>query len=288
MTPIPVRRRSTKALTTNRSSNRNSSMNITKPAAAFVGTLLIASPAFALDLSVGASASAGAGSTTVSAKADAKIGTAKGRADQEVTRRTNSLTDLNTKVQAMTKVSATEKTNVSNLVQAEISSLTALKAKIDADTDLATLKTDIKTITEDYRIYMLVLPQGRMEVAADKIETVTSTYTALAAKLQARVSQAPSGTDTTQVNASLSDMNAKISDANAKAQAAVTLVANLQPDQGNATVAASNKTALQNARADIKAALADLKTARQDAGSIVKAIESWKVSASASSTVKAQ
>jgi len=263
-------------------------MNITKPAAAFVGTLLIASPAFALDLSVGASASASAGSTTVSAKADAKIGTAKGRADQEVTRRTNSLTDLNTKVQAMTKVSATEKTNVSNLVQAEISSLTALKAKIDADTDLATLKTDIKTITEDYRIYMLVLPQGRMEVAADKIETVTSTYTALAAKLQARVSQAPSGTDTTQVNASLSDMNAKISDANAKAQAAVTFVANLQPDQGNATVAASNKTALQNARADIKAALADLKTARQDAGSIVKAIESWKVSASASSTVKAQ
>ena len=68
----------------------------------------------------------------------------------------------------MVKVSANEKTAIANEVQTEISNLTALNTKIQADTDLTTLKTDIQSITEDYRIFMLVIPQGRIEVAADK------------------------------------------------------------------------------------------------------------------------
>ncbi|HEV3244957.1 MAG TPA: hypothetical protein VG102_01200 [Candidatus Paceibacterota bacterium] len=253
-----------------------------------IGTLLVAAPASALTVTAAAGVNVNAGSTTVSANVQTKIATAKNRADQEITRRINSLTDLNTKVQAMVKVSSSEKGAISSEVQTEISNLTSLKTKIDADTDIATLRTDITSITQDYRIFMLVIPQGRIEVAADRIETVVSSYAALSTKLQARISQAPSGTDTTQVNAWLSDMNAKAADANTQVQAAVSLVANLQPDQGNASVAASNKTALQSARADIKAALTDLRAARQDAGSIVKAVESWKVSASASSTVNSQ
>lgn len=264
-------------------------MNTIKTSAAvFLGALLVASPALALSVGAGVTVNASVGSTTVSANLQARIATAKNHADQEITRRINALTDLNAKVGAMTKVSAGEKTAVSNAVETEISNLTSLKAKIDADTDVTTLKTDIKSITQDYRIYMLVIPQGRIEVAADKIGTVVSDYTTFAGTLQTRISGAPAGTDTTQVNAWLSDMNSKVADANAQAQAAVSLVANLQPDQGNASVAASNKTALQSARNDIKTALADLKAARQDAGSIVKAIESWKTSASASSTVSTQ
>lgn len=263
---------------------------IQKSAAVFLGTLLAASPAFALSTAVNVSVNANAGSTTISASTQAKITTAKSRANQEITRRISILTQLNTNVQAMVKVSASEKSAIAVEVQGEISSLTSLGAKIQADTAIADLRTDITSITQDYRIFMLVVPQGRIEIAADKIQTVTSTYAALSAKLQARISAAPVGTDTTQVNAWLSDMNAKVADANAQAQAAVSLIANLQPDQGSATVEASNKTALQSARADIKTALADLKTARSDAGSIVKAVESWKVStsASASSTTSTQ
>jgi hypothetical protein len=256
--------------------------------AALFGTFLVVVPAYALNVSVAANANVNVGSTTVSASTQTKITNAKSRAGQEITRRVNILTQLNTNVQAMVKVSASEKTAIAGEVQTEISNLNSLNAKIQADTVIATLKTDIQSITIDYRIFMLVVPQGRIEVAADKIQTVASDYTTFSAKLQARIAAAPSGTDTTQVNAWLSDMNTQIANANTQAQAAVSLVANLQPDQGNATVEASNKTALQNARADIKTALADLKTARSDAGSIVKAIESWKVSATASSTTSTQ
>ena len=84
-------------------------------------------------------------------------------------------------------------------------------------------------------------------------------------------------------------MNTQVANANtASSKPRVSLVANLQPDQGNATVEASNTSALKSAAADIKTALADLKAARQDAGNIVKAIESWQVSASASSTTSTQ
>jgi len=91
----------------------------------------------------------------------------------------------------------------------------------------------------------------------------------------------------TSANASLADMNAKVADANTQSQAAVSLVANLQPDQGNQTVMQSNQTALKTARADIKAALADFKTARQDAGSIVKALGAMHLNASGSASSSA-
>jgi|SRR5665213_987139 len=253
-----------------------------------IATFVVASSAAALTTTAAAGVNVSVGSTSVSANLQTRITTGKNRADQEIARRNTILTDLNTKVQAMVKVSANEKSTISAEVQTEISNLTTLKAKIDADTDIATLKTDIQSITKDYRIFMLVIPQGRIEVASDKIQTITANYTSFSAKLQTRISQAPSGTDTTQVNAWLSDMNNKIADANTEASAAVSLVANLQPDQGNASIQASNTAALKSANADIKTALLDLKTARQDAGSIVKAIESWKVIISASSTTSVQ
>src|SRR5580698_7961769 len=183
-------------------------------AAVSIGAMLAAAPAFALTATMDAGATASVGSTTVSAKASAatqtKITNAISRADQNITRRITILTQLNTDVQAMVKVSDTEKTAISSEVQTEITNLTSLKATIDAETTLTALKTDIQSITQDYRIFMLVIPQGRIEVAADKIQTIVDSYTTFAATLQTRISAAPAGTDTTQVNAWLSDMNSKV------------------------------------------------------------------------------
>ncbi len=86
----------------------------------------------------------------------------------------------------------------------------------------------------------------------------------------------------------LADMNAKVAGANAQASAAVTEIANLQPDNGNATIMASNTAALKDARTKIQAAQQDLVAARQDSGSIVKALIAAKVSASATASTSAQ
>jgi hypothetical protein len=250
-------------------------------------TALVALPAFALEVgaSAGATVNASAGGVTVSAAMQTRITTAKSHADQEIDRRVQALNDLNTRVQGMVKVSADVKTSISNEVSTEVSNLTTLKAKIDADADIATLKTDIKSITADYRIFMLVIPQGRITVAADRISAVTEAMTTFSGKLQTRITAAQTGgQDVTALSASLTDMNAKIADANVQATAAVSHVSSLQPDKGDKTIMASNSAAIKQSRADLKVAMQDLTAARKDAGSIIAGLKALEASGSASTT----
>lgn len=254
-------------------------------------SLLSITPALAQTVngSVNATVQSSPASVSVSANVSAKITTAKQKADQEIQRRIQKLTDLSTKVQGMAKVSAEAKASLASAVQSQISELTSLQVKIDADTDTATLKTDIQSIAKSYRIFMLVIPQAMIEVASDKIQTATAQFTSLSTKLQGRIAAGQAaGKDTTSVSASLTDMNAKIADANVQAAAAVSHVQGLQPDNGDKTVMAANDAALKQSRADLKIAQSDLEAARQDAKSIVQTVQSWKLGASASSTVSTQ
>ena len=253
--------------------------------------LLAATPVLALEIGANVGARAQVGSSTVQAAVDAHITTAKDRADQEIDRRVAKLNDLTTQVQAMIKVSDAEKANLAGAIQAQINDLTTLKTKIDADTDTATLKTDVQSITKGYRIYVLVMPQAMIEVAADKLQTTASLFTDFSAKLQTRIAEGQAaGKDTSSATSQLNDMNAKVADVNVQMSAAVSHVSGLQPDNGDKTVQASNTAALQKARADLKVAQADLVAARKDAHAIVQVIQSWHLdaSATASSSVSTQ
>ncbi len=224
-----------------------------------------------------------AGATTLTAAEK----TAISRGDQEITRRTNALTDLNTRVQAMQKVTDAFKQNLSATIQTELTNLTALKAKIDADTDLATLKTDIKSVTQSYRIFALIVPQGRIAAAADREVALVSMMSTLGGKLQARVQASQqSGNDVTSLTAALTDMAAKIQDAQTQAEAAVTASAGLTPDNGDATMMASNNAALKTARADLKTANADLVAARKDITTIIAGLKAMPAAATASTTTQ--
>src|SRR5579872_967763 len=208
---------------------------------------------------------------------------ARSKADTQIEARITALNSLESRINEVTKVSSSEKTSLDANIQASLNAMTALKTKIDADTDNITLKADIQSITKSYRIYVLVLPQGRITAAADRIMTIAGLFGDLSAKLQTRITAAQTaGQNVTALNVSLSDMNAKTADANIQAQAAVSEISSLTPDNGNQSVYQSNQTALSDARAKIKTAIADLKTARQDAGSIIKALVAIKASTGAS------
>lgn len=279
-------------------------------ASAALGTALLlgtAIPAFAEDtVSVGASVKVDAtqtmglkerregmtASSSAGVKADIlakRIAKAKERANEEIARRITSLTNLNTRIQAMARVSTTTKTTISASITTQINTLNTLKAKIAADTDLDTLKADIKTITESYRIYALVIPQAQIAVAADKILTVADAQTTVSGKLQSYISQAQTaGKDVTSLNTLLADMNAKIADAKVQANAGVTLTATLTPDMGDKTKMESNKQALSDGRAKIKLGEQDLKAAQSDARKIVQGLKAFsiKTDIEASSTKK--
>lgn len=275
-------------------------MHKTAAASALAALALSASPALALGVGIDASVRARGDFKAASTSADLKVRAsatatstrlenAISRADKEIARRIESLTDISARVQAMTKISDAMKSSLAASVSAEIAHLNALKAQIDAQTDFTALKNDINSITSSYRIYMLVIPVGRIEVAADKVNTVVGSYTVLAAKLQTRITGAQTaGKDVTALNASLGDMKAKTADAQAQATAAVSLVANLKPDNGDESIMRANTAAIKSARAKIQTALADLKAARQDAGSITKTLASFHLDGSASSTVNSR
>jgi len=200
-----------------------------------------------------------------------KMDKAKDRANREIDRRVAALNKLNNRVGEMVKVSASEKASLSSSIQAQISILNALKIKIDADTDATVLTTDIKSITSSYRIFLLVIPQGAIIAAADRVETVADLMTTLSAKLQTRI--AATSTIDASATTLLADMNAKVSAAAASAVAAQNEVSALVPDNGNATVQASNKAALLDARAKIKVSVTDLEAARADAKNIIKLLK---------------
>ena len=214
---------------------------------------------------------------------------AKEKAAQEIDRRIASLNALVARITAMSKVADTLKTNIKTNVQAQIDGLTALKTKIEAHTDLATLKTDVKSVTDSYRIYMLVMPQTRITAAADRMATVINMMFGVGTKLQARINSAKaSGADTAALEATLVDLGAKLSSAQTHATAAVNLIVALTPDNGDKTVMASNEAAIKNAQKEIKAGHEDLVAGRKDITSIIKGLATLKVSATASSSIQTQ
>ncbi|HVZ75762.1 MAG TPA: hypothetical protein VG934_00615 [Candidatus Paceibacterota bacterium] len=221
-------------------------------------------------------------STTISATVVAR---AKTKADTEIDRRTKALTDLNARVEQMTKVSAQLKTNIVTNIQNQLTGLVQLKSKIDAETDGATLKADVQSITQSYRIFALVMPQARIAAAADREATIINMLAGIGSKLQARVqADQGAGVDVTAMISTLNDMSTHLTSAQGHAQAAINGTATLTPDNGDKTAMASNTAALKTGRDEITNGQKDLVAARKDVDTIMKALASAKVSATASST----
>jgi len=267
------------------------------------GTLLVfaALPAFAAELNVsvngGVNVGSGSGtnaSATVTASGEGRtvrtdlIGRVETKADQEISRREGALNRLSLRVSEMKKLSDDEKGNFSAELKAQIDAMAALQAKIAADADAnatSSLRDDIKSITASYRIFLLIIPKGAIEAAADRVMATVSVMQDLGTKLQARIAAAQaSSTDVSAAVTAMADFNAKILDAQTQAKAATTEVAGLMPDNGVQATFAANLTALKDARTKILAAQKDLIAARDDARATIKVFASLKVNASSTVT----
>ncbi len=236
--------------------------------AGFILIAASAAPAFAQTASstrrAGVRARTGTNASTTAAREAQMVKSA----DTQITNRINALNALETRVNAMQKLSSTEKSSLSSQIQSQITTMTALQSQIatdESDNNTSSLKTDIQSITKAYRIYALILPQGTIAAAADRVMAIASAMATLSGVLQTRITQAQS--------AALADLNVKAADATTQAQSAVTATASLAPDNGNTSVMQANTTALKTARADIQTAQKDLTAARQDAVTIVVALK---------------
>jgi hypothetical protein len=196
---------------------------------------------------------------------DANMEKLKERAEKEINRRIESLNKLISRINEFKKLSSSQKASLTLEVQTEITSLTTLLAKIKADTDIETLKADVKSIVSSYRIYALFMPQIQILGAADRILNTADQMSSHAARLETKINeQQAKGQDVTDAQALLVDMKAKIANAKTQAQGAIDAVLPLTPEGYP-----GNKTTLQSARQMITAAIRDLNAARQDGRKII-------------------
>jgi hypothetical protein len=199
--------------------------------------------------------------TIKTAAAENIIVSLKQRAKTEITRRITFLNELSGKITDIKKISDADKTTLKTQIQQQIDGLTTLLSKIDADTDITTLRADVKSITNGYYIFAFFRVKISLLVASERLFVTAGNMNLIYNKLVARVAdQKKQGKVVTSLETLLTGMQAKIADANIQYQAAQTELSSLTA-QGYP----GNKTTLTDARSKLKVGSGDLRVAFQDA-----------------------
>ncbi|HXE10315.1 MAG TPA: hypothetical protein VN554_02715 [Verrucomicrobiae bacterium] len=199
----------------------------------------------------------------------AKIKAIINKGDREINRRLTTLNTLSNKINGAQKLTSSDKNSLSNEVSTEISGLTALKTKLDADSDLATAKADAQSIFSDYRVYALVVPKVQLVKAADDQQVAEGKLTDLATKLQSRLTNAKnSGKDVTDLQNTLNDMTAKTTAAQQISSSVESSIINLQPSDYN-----SDHQLLSGYRDKLKTAQSNIKAATTDSQTVVNGLK---------------
>jgi hypothetical protein len=185
----------------------------------------------------------------------------------EINRRFTTLADLSAKITASKVMTPSDATALRAEIGSTSSGLTSLKATIDADTDLVTLKSDVQKIATGYRVYLLVVPQVHLVNAAAGVVAVQAKFADINTKLAAAIAAAKAaGKDTAAAQAELDAMNASVTAAAALATPIPAALLPLTPAQYNGGTAgptlAGARKALGTARNDLKSAEASAKACR--------------------------
>lgn len=209
---------------------------------------------------------------------------AKERAGQEIERRVKNIEQAMERIEKMSRLSDAEKESLKASLAAQIESLGTLKESIANTTATSTLKESISSITKSYRTYALVIPKSTITAAADRALSVATQLEQFGAKLAERITAAASTSDLAAASAALTDMQSKITEARALADAAVALVKDLTPDEGDKAKMQANAQALKDAHAKVVAAQKSLADARKDAGQVIAALKGSNSKRSADDT----
>lgn len=217
----------------------------------------------------GAVATVRGANSTSTANDQARLQLIINRGNSEIQRRLSTLQSLSSKINSATKLTASDKAALSSEVNDEISGLTTLKTKLDADTTVAAAKTDAQSIITGYRVYALIVPKVNLIKAADDQQVAESKFSALATKLQTRLSAAQSaGKSVTALNSGLTDMKNKIAAAQAISSKIEASVIGLQPGDYN-----TDHSILNGYRDQLKTAQTDIQAAVSDATNIVSGLK---------------
>lgn len=203
------------------------------------------------------------------------------RADTLIDNRVNSLNKVSQRIQNDKRLSNDDKTFLTSQVQSTITSLTQLKAKIDADTDITVARTDAKSIITNFRIFAIFEPKIRILIVIDNLSALQTKLSALTPKLQDLINNLKSqGKDVSQLQPLLDDINANLSTISTKLAADKQAVLAVTVSS-NPSVFAPVRQDLATVRSDFAKIRSDIGQMRVDFQSAIKANTTQSASSSA-------
>jgi hypothetical protein len=182
--------------------------------------------------------------------------------DCEIDRRLDTITKLQGRVGDARGLTAADRTALQSQLAAAAGGLTALRGRIDGETDVTALTADLEKIVTDFRIYLLVAPKTAEVIAADMELAGVARFGTVNTKLQARIDAAKAaGKDVTKAQSALDAMNAKVAQVSPLVSGIPAAVLPLTPADYNAgsakPILASSRTSLQSGRRLLARAGAD-------------------------------
>ena len=204
------------------------------------------------------------------AKADPTVANVQAVGFCEVDRRLDAIDRLRALVDEAGAVTDGHKASLDGILDASTRGLTALRAQIGADTTVAALRSDIRKVYTDYRVYVLVARQVSLVRGIDRVGVAADRLTDAGGNLADAIAQAKAnGKDVTAAQGHLDAMTAALANARDEVAGDADAVLAQTPAGWNAGTA---KPILDAARASISAAHGDLRTALAEARATLAAL----------------
>jgi hypothetical protein len=221
-------------------------------------------PAVAFSSVYASSTTSSPGSNTTAAKT--LVSTIISKGNNEINRRLTTLNSLASKISSSTKISASDKTTLTNEVNSEVSGLSTLKTTLDACTTLSCAKSSAQSIFSEYRVYALVVPQVDMIKAADNQQLTEAKLATIASQLNTRLSSSSSSNST--LLADLTTMNSDISSAQSLSSTVESAVEGFTPANYD-----SDHSLLSQYYQNLKSAQTDIQAAYTQGKAIAAALK---------------
>jgi len=175
----------------------------------------------------------------------------KRTASAAITRRALVLKELVAATRGTVRLKDGDRSALTTYLQNQIHGLSTLNAKIQSDTDEATVRADAAHIVDDYRVYVLSVPKARGVIVADLELAAADRLSQLADRLGSAVDRAAAdGKDTTKAKADHDALRAKIQAARSGVEPLPAALLTLEPAgyPGNRPVLEQSRAALRAGR----------------------------------------
>lgn len=199
-----------------------------------------------------------------SADGSAALTKAKAAVTQGITDRLNTLGRLQTALTDSTRMPQAAHDTLTHQVSSDISGLTSLKTEVAGETTLAAVAADHKAMLDDYRVYILMVPQVHLTRALDVEDAALARLVRVHDALAARLAKHPAA-DTQANNDLLADLTRQVQAGESQVAGQDASLLALKPGPDGKTLSgqvSAIRRPAKDARDDIKKAIADAKQVR--------------------------